>query len=150
MAERILQDIAEQNKRLTIAQINKNTEEKVEAYYSLGRAYYFLEDLEVFSSCCLDNKVYTFYKCEHFIKKWNPEKIELTSGHPNTSIKLNNKVTNDRNISFYYINTNEIQGELSRENMIFTCENNKLSLHVKRSPLLWLHNKSSLSQGKNV
>ena len=45
MAERILQDIAEQNKRLTIAQINKNTEEKAEAYYNLGRAYYFLEDL---------------------------------------------------------------------------------------------------------
>ena len=44
MAERILQDIAEQNKRLTIAQINKNTEEKAEAYYNLGRAYCFLED----------------------------------------------------------------------------------------------------------
>ena len=40
--------------------------------------------------------------------------------------KKNNKVTNDRNISFYYINTNEIQGELSRENRIFTCENNML------------------------
>ena len=46
-------------------------------------------------------------------------------------MKLSNKVTNDRNISFYYINTNEIQGELSRENMIFTCENNMLSSHVK-------------------
>ena len=46
-------------------------------------------------------------------------------------MKLNNKVTNDRNISFYYINTNEIQGELSRENMIFTCENNMSSSHVK-------------------
>ena len=44
MAERILQDIAEQNKRLTKAQINKNTEEKAEAYYNLGRAYCFLED----------------------------------------------------------------------------------------------------------
>ena len=44
MAERIRQDIAEQKKRLTIAQINKNTEEKAEAYYNLGRAYYFLED----------------------------------------------------------------------------------------------------------
>ena len=42
--------------------------------------------------------------------------------HPCTSMKLNNKVTNDRNISFYCINTNEIQGELSLENMIFTCE----------------------------
>ena len=38
MAERIIQDIAEQNKRLTIAQINKNTEEKAEAYYNLGSA----------------------------------------------------------------------------------------------------------------
>ena len=44
MAEKILQDIAEQNKRLTIAQINKNTEEKAEAYYNLGRAYFFLGD----------------------------------------------------------------------------------------------------------
>ena len=44
MAERILQDIAEQKKRLAIAQINNNTEEKADAYYNLGRAYYFLED----------------------------------------------------------------------------------------------------------
>ena len=63
-------------------------------------------------------------------------------------MKLSNKVTNDRNIYFYYTNTNEIQGELSRENMIFTCENSMLSSHVKRSPLLWLHNKSRLSQEK--
>ena len=53
--------------------------------------------------------------------------------------------------SIYYINTNEIPGELSDENMIsFTCENNKLSSHVKRSPLLWLHDKSSLSKQKNI
>ena len=38
----------------------------------------------------------------------------------------------------YYINTNEIPGELSSENMV--------SSHVKRSPLLWLHNKFHLSQ----
>ena len=44
MAERILQDIAEQKKRLTKAQINKNTAEKADAYYNLGKAYYFLED----------------------------------------------------------------------------------------------------------
>ncbi|CAH3040652.1 unnamed protein product [Porites lobata] len=44
MAERILQDIAEQKKRLTKAQINRNTAEKADAYYNLGRAYYFLED----------------------------------------------------------------------------------------------------------
>ena len=46
----------------------------------------------------------------------------------------------ERNISLYCINTNEIPGELSHENM--------LSSHVKRSPLLWLHNKSRLSQEK--
>ena len=63
-------------------------------------------------------------------------------------MKLSNKVTHDRNIYFYYTNTNEIQGELSRENMIFTCENSMLSSHAKRSPLLWLHNKSRLSQEK--
>ena len=44
MAERILQDIAEQKKRLAIAQINKNTEEKADAYYNLGRAYVSLSD----------------------------------------------------------------------------------------------------------
>ena len=43
---------------------------------------------------------------------------------------------------FYYINTNEIPGELSRENMI--------SSHVKRSRLLWLHDTSRLSQQQNV
>ena len=45
-------------------------------------------------------------------------------------------------IAFYYINTNEIPGEISRENMI--------SSHVKISPLPWLHNKSRLSQEKTV
>ena len=41
-------------------------------------------------------------------------------------------------------------GELSRENLIFTCENNMLSSHVKISPLLWLHNKSHLSHQKTI
>ena len=44
MAERILQDIAEEKRRLTISQINKNTTEKAKAYHNLGRAYDFLED----------------------------------------------------------------------------------------------------------
>ncbi|CAH3141099.1 unnamed protein product [Porites evermanni] len=44
MAERTIQDIAEQKKRLAIAQINKNTEEKADAYYNLARAYSFLND----------------------------------------------------------------------------------------------------------
>ena len=38
--------------------------------------------------------------------------------------------------SIHYINTSEIPSELSRENFI--------SSHVKRSPLLWLHNKPCL------
>ena len=42
----------------------------------------------------------------------------------------------------YYINTNEIPGELSCENVI--------SSHVKMSPLLWLHNKSRLSHQKAI
>ena len=46
------------------------------------------------------------------------------------------------NITLYYINTNEIPGELSRENLI--------SSHVKISPLLWLHNKSCLSHQKTI
>ena len=45
-------------------------------------------------------------------------------------------------IEIYYINTNEIPGELSRENLI--------SSHVKISPLLWLHNKWFLSHQKTV
>ena len=44
MAERILQDIAEQKKRLAIAQINKNTAEKARAYWNLGNAYFSLKD----------------------------------------------------------------------------------------------------------
>ena len=43
---------------------------------------------------------------------------------------------------YYYINTNEIPGELSCENLI--------SSHVKISPLLWLHNKSCLSHQKTM
>ena len=42
----------------------------------------------------------------------------------------------------YYINTNEIPGELLRENLT--------SSHVKISPLLWLHNKSLLSHQKTI
>ena len=41
-----------------------------------------------------------------------------------------------KDILFYDIKTNEIPGELLCENMI--------SPHVKRSLLLWLHNKSCL------
>ena len=50
MAERILQDIAEQKKRLTIAQINKDTEE-AHAYYNLGNAYYSLSDFHQAIEC---------------------------------------------------------------------------------------------------
>ena len=46
------------------------------------------------------------------------------------------------NNNIYYINTNEIPGELLRENLI--------SSHVKISPLLWLHNKSRLSHQKTI
>ena len=45
-------------------------------------------------------------------------------------------------IYIYYINTNEIPRELSRENLI--------SSHVKISPLLWLHNKLHLSDQKTI
>ena len=45
-----------------------------------------------------------------------------------------------------YINTNEIPGELLRENMISL----HLFSHVKRSPLLWLHNKLNLLQKKKI
>ena len=52
---------------------------------------------------------------------------------------------------FYYITTNEIPGGLScKKHAIFARENNMLSSHVKRSPLLWLCNKSLLSQEKAI
>ena len=44
MAERILQDIAEQKKRLTKAQINKNMAEKADDYFKLGSDYFVLGD----------------------------------------------------------------------------------------------------------
>ena len=46
MAERILQDIAEQKKRLTKAQINQDTAENADAYCKLGDAYYSLGDVQ--------------------------------------------------------------------------------------------------------
>ena len=46
------------------------------------------------------------------------------------------------NNTCYYINTNEIPGELSRENLV--------SSRVKISPLLWLNNKSRLSHQKTI
>ena len=48
----------------------------------------------------------------------------------------------DLHNSFYHINTNEIPGELSRENLI--------SSHVKISPLLWLQTKSRLLHQKTI
>ena len=50
---------------------------------------------------------------------------------------MENKINNN-----YYINTNEIPGELSCEKLV--------SSHVKISPLLRLHNKSRLSCQKTI
>ena len=44
--------------------------------------------------------------------------------------------------AIYYMNTNEIPGELLLDNLI--------SSHVKMSPLLWLHDKSRLSPPKKT
>ena len=52
---------------------------------------------------------------------------------------LNNS---QHNITVYYINTNEMPGELSRKKLI--------SSHVKILPLLWLHNRSRLSHQKTI
>ena len=61
------------------------------------------------------------------------------------------KLIKEESTGFYYINTNEIPGELSRENLqLVTSENNMLSSHVKISPLLQLHNKSRLSHQKPI
>ena len=69
-----------------------------------------------------------------------PEK-DLTS-HDSLKIKASQKFSMANNTLFYYINTNEIPSKLSHENLI--------SSHVKISPLLWLHNKSLLSDQKSL
>ena len=46
MTERILQDIAEQKKRLTKAQISQNTAEKADSYCKLDDAYFSLGDVQ--------------------------------------------------------------------------------------------------------
>ena len=61
------------------------------------------------------------------------------SYHPRPSASVDNTLRDLHN-SFYHINTNEIPGELSRQNLI--------SSHVKISPLLWLQNISRLSHQK--
>ena len=61
------------------------------------------------------------------------------SYHPRPSASVDNTLRDLHN-SFYHINTNEIPGELSLENLI--------SSHVKISPLLWLQNISRLSHQK--
>ena len=55
-------------------------------------------------------------------------------------------------ISVYYINSNEIPGDLSCENMIPSHVKITIMLfsNAKISPLQWLHNKSRLSQEKTV
>ena len=54
-------------------------------------------------------------------------------------------------ISFYYINTNEIPGELLHKNLISSHVKITCYLHnVKISPLLWLHNKWRLSHKKTI
>ena len=57
-------------------------------------------------------------------------------------LELRNVLFNKDNKIIYHINTNEIPGELSRKNLIYS--------HVKISPLLWLHNKSRLSHQKTI
>ena len=55
---------------------------------------------------------------------------------------MTNNILRSRNSTIYYINTNEIPGELLRKNLV--------SSHVKISPLLWQHNKSHLSHQKTI
>ena len=48
--------------------------------------------------------------------------------------------------SFYYVNTNEIPGELSRKLDIFTCENNMLLLKSNGFVFHWcLYNKENIT-----
>ena len=54
-------------------------------------------------------------------------------------------------VAIFYtcINNNEIPGDLSCKDMMFICENN-IIFTCERSPLLWLQNKSCLSQQKAI
>ena len=49
--------------------------------------------------------------------------------------------------ALYHIATNEISGELGCKHDIYTCKNNMLSSHRKRSPLLWPCYRSNLISG---
>ena len=66
------------------------------------------------------------------------------SGTAITNLYMTNNILCSRNTAstIYYINTNEIQGELLCKNLV--------SSHVKISPLLWQHNKSCLSHQKTI
>ena len=68
-----------------------------------------------------------FVQCRYEVRE-RALKIDIFQGVFSLSITTK--------IGFYYINTSEIPSELSRETLI--------SSHVKRSPSLWLHNKSRL------
>ena len=67
----------------------------------------------------------------------------LYQNNDGSLVKGKNKVQISNGIiTTYYINTNEIPGELLCKNLI--------SSQVKISPLLWLHNKSHLSHQKTI
>ena len=64
-----------------------------------------------------------------------PQPTQMT--HPDHVLPQPAQITHP-----HYINTNEITGKLTRENLI--------SSRVKISPLLWLHNRSLLSHQKTI
>ena len=72
-------------------------------------------------TACVRRELWVLRIC--YLSRYKIERIEFSLVIDNT---------------FYYLNTNDIPGEPSRENMTPS--------HVKRSPsLLWLHDKSRLS-----
>ena len=93
--------------------------------------------------------VTTLFYYTAFMRFCRMEKVTVvpTTLHHTDQCNFTRKITiyGTQNV-LYYIKTNEMPGELSRENMISSHVKIKVSSHVKRSPLLWLHNRSRLLQ----
>ena len=78
---------------------------------------------------------------------WHSKNRLLPVG-TSTSKLIDSTVRYSLHIFLYYINTSsEIPSELSHKRPIFTCGNNMLSSHVKRSLSLWLHKNPNFFTG---
>ena len=98
----------------------------------------------------MSKKAYLLFKHTNNNNNNNENNIFYYCIQTETDFTFSDSLYREKKTLFYYINTNEIPGELWRKLDIFTCENNMLSSRVKISPLLWLHNKSRHSDQKTI